>query len=136
MDIFLEIIAGIILLPSFFWGLSMILDFMGLAGIGIFTAFSLVWDKKEKLNFKEGLAIGLGYMVIALLIGGLFLWLIGLRAMESSTFYHIIKSSYEFLGLGLLILAFIRQKVKFALGFMSSMFGIPILLELLIRYYN
>lgn len=136
MDIFLEIIAGIILLPSFFWGLSMILQFMGFAGMGIFTAFSLVWDKKEKLNFKEGLAIGLGYMVIALLIGGLFLWLIGLRAMESSTFYHIIKSSYEFLGLGLLILAFIRRKVKFALGFMISMFGIPILLELLIRYYN
>ena len=98
MDIFWGIIFGIILLPSFFWGLSMILDFMGLAGIGIFTAFSLVCDKKEKLNFKEGLAIGLGYMVIALLIGGLFLWLIGLRAMESSTFYHIIKSSYEFLG--------------------------------------
>ena len=120
MDIFLEIIAGIILLPSFFWGLSMILQFMGFAGMGIFTAFSLVWDKKEKLNFKEGLAIGLGYMVIALLIGGLFLWLIGLRAMESSTFYHIIKSSYEFLGLGLLILAFIRRKVKFALGFMSQ----------------
>ena len=42
MDIFLGIIFGIILLPSFFWGLSMILDFMGLAGIGIFTAFSLV----------------------------------------------------------------------------------------------
>lgn len=133
MDIIWKLIAGIVLLPFFFWGLSMILQFMGIAGIGIFTAFASVWDKGVKLNYKEGLLVGLGYMILAIFIGGVFLWLIGLRAMEHSAFYQFIKGAYEFLGLGLIIVAVIRLKFKFAIGFTSSMLGISLLLEILIR---
>lgn len=129
MDLVWKIGLGIVLLPFFLWGLSMLLQFLGLAGTGIFATFSMVWDKDNKLSFKEGLGIGLAYVILGAMITGLFWWLIGIRAMESSGFFQFIKGSYEFLALGLIIVSLIRLKFKFAGGYISSVIINSVLLQ-------
>lgn len=136
MEMVWKIVAGVVLLPFLLWGLSMLIQFMGIAGWGIFTSFVAVWDKDTKLTFKHGLGIGLGYVVLSLLISGVFWWFLGMHETARSEVHSLVKKAYDLLGLGLLIVALIRTKFKFALGYFCSAIGVTLFLQLLVlRFY-
>ena len=117
MDTFWKVALGIISLPFLLWGISILIQIIGISSMGVLGTFSAVWDKETKLSFKAGLGIGVGYALLSLLIAFLVGWIFGSEALETSLLYYYFRFVYDWASIVLLLIALLRLKFKFAGGF-------------------
>ncbi len=131
MEILWKICLGIIAIPFLLWGLSFVFQVLLGASFGIASLFGMIWDKEEKLSFKEGLITGVVFVLgrsILLLLFGFILSFVG----KGESLLDGISLIISLLTIIIFLISLFRMKFKFAFSFM---FTNEVLLTLIIKIF-